>query len=36
MGAQVEFEGNHNDAEFSVLMARLVEGPAKKPRRPKA
>jgi hypothetical protein len=29
LGAQVEFEGNHNDAEFSVLMAR-VTGPRPK------
>jgi hypothetical protein len=33
LGAQVEFEGNHNDAEFSVVMARLVEEPVQKPGR---
>jgi hypothetical protein len=33
IGTQVEFEGNHNDAEFAVLMARLTDAPPKKARR---
>jgi hypothetical protein len=30
IGKQLEFEGNHNDAEYAVLMVRLTEPPPRK------